>query len=231
MKKFIYIAMIGVVISSCGGGGGDTPPDPIVNKAPAAPTLAEPTNNSFCIDNSVPFKWNVAVDPDGDVVSYEIEVSKNSQFSPIVNTVPSTAVTKSIALEKGTQYYWRVKAKDSKNASSEYSSVYQFYTEGVGIRNYLPFAPSIVAPALNSPVATAAVSLSWTASDVDTADTLTYDVYFDTVNPPAVKVATGVSTKTLTQNTNPSTKYYWYVVVKDNHGGQTIGQVWNFTRD
>jgi len=28
-----------------------------------------------------------------------------------------------------------------------------------------------------------------------------------------------------------STKYYWKVTVKDNKGGQTIGQVWSFTTD
>lgn len=232
MKKFLYIALIGAVVSSCGGGGGgDTPPEPAVNNAPTVPTLSEPTNNLLCINNSVSFKWNTATDPDGDAVSYEIQVSKNSQFSTIATTETSTTASKTIALEKGIQYYWRVKAKDSKNASSEYSPVYQFYTEGVGISNYLPFAPSIVTPALNSAVATAAVSLNWTASDVDTADTLTYDVYFDTVNPPVAKVASDISAKTFTQNTNASTAYYWKVVVKDNHGGQTVGQVWNFTRD
>ena len=225
--------MIGAVLASCGGGGGggDTPPDPKENKAPSAPTLKEPTNNLLCINNSVSFKWNTSTDPDGDAVSYEIQVSKNSQFSPIANTVTSSSVSSTISLEKGTAYYWRVKAKDSKNASSEYSPVYQFYTEGVGVSNHLPFAPSIVAPALNSTVQTASVALQWDASDVDATDTLTYDVYFGTANPPATKIASDISAKTFSQNINPSTKYYWKVVVKDNHGGQTIGQVWDFTRD
>ena len=224
--------MVGAVISSCGGsGGGDTPPDPIVNKAPSTPALSKPTNNLLCIDNSVSFEWGTSIDPEKDAVSYEIQVSKNNQFTTIASTQPSSTASKTIVLEKGTKYFWRVKAKDSKNASSEYSPVYQFETEGIGISNHLPFAPSIVTPALNSAVTTASVVLEWTASDVDTADTLTYDVYFGTVNPPTTKVATNTSTKTLTQNISPSTKYYWKVDVKDNHGGETKGQVWSFTKD
>jgi hypothetical protein len=29
-------------------------------------------------------------------------------------------------------------------------------------------------------------------------------------------------------NLNTATTYYWKIVVKDNNGGQAIGQVWSF---
>ena len=70
-------------------------------------------------------------------------------------------------------------------------------------------------PALNSQTATT-VTLQWTASDADTSDILTYDVYFGTENQPTIVT---------------SATYYWKIVVKDNKGGQTIGQVWIFTTD
>ena len=66
-------------------------------------------------------------------------------------------------------------------------------------------------------------------SDVDASDVLTYDVYFGTVNPPTVKVAENKTTPTYEATSlQAATQYYWRVVVKDNKGGATTGQVWNF---
>lgn len=233
MKNFIYTLIISSFIVSCGGGGGDTPPEPPVetNKAPSIPTLSYPTNNLLCIDNSVAFQWNASVDPEGNPISYQIQVAKDNLFTQLAHTLTSSTATKTIALEKGVAYYWRVKATDSKNAASNYSASFQFYTEGTGVTNHLPFSPTLVKPALNATVQTPTAVLEWTASDVDTSDTLTYDVYFGTANPPTNKQGDNISAKTLNVNVTTSTNYYWKVVVKDNKGGQTIGQVWNFVTD
>lgn len=232
MKNYIYIAAISFSLWSCGGGGGDEPtPPPVVNTAPTVPTLAYPTNNLLCIDNVLNFQWNASTDAEGGVITYQIEVSKNTQFSPLSHNVSSTTASKSITLEKGIAYYWRVKATDSKSAASNYSTTFSFYTEGVGITNHLPFSPALVSPALNSAQTTATVNLQWTASDVDTNDTLTYDVYFGTANPPTDVVSANQSAATLTQNVSTSKTYFWKVVVKDGKGGQTVGQVWSFTTD
>ena len=232
MKKLLFTIGVTVALTSCGGGGGGDTPEPTpTNNAPLAPTLTYPTNNLLCIDNSVAFTWNTSTDPDGDTVSYQIQVAKDNQFTQIAHTLTSSTPNKTISLEKGIAYYWRVKATDSKNASSDYSSTFQFYTEGTGVTNHLPFAPVLVKPALNENITTSTAVLEWTASDVDTSDTLTYDVYFGTANPPTTKQGDNIATKTLTVNLNPSTNYYWKVVVKDNKGGQTIGQVWNFSKD
>lgn len=230
MKKFLYIAIIGIVIWSCGGGGDDPPPTP-ENKAPTTPTTVYPKNNELCIDNAVNFQWNASTDPEGDAITYTVEVSENSAFSSITHTQTTSSTSKSISLEKGVVFYWRVRAKDSKNASSDNSSANQFYTEGEGIVNHLPFSPDLVAPALDATVSTATATLEWTASDVDTDDTLTYDVYFGTTNDPTDKKGDNQSATTLTVDVDGSTDYYWKVVVKDDKGGETIGQVWNFKTD
>jgi hypothetical protein len=120
---------------------------------------------------------------------------------------------------------------DSKQLSSNYSATFQFYTEGVGITNHLPFSPVLVSPALNSVQTTATVNLQWTASDVDASDTLTYNVYFGTANPPTEIVSENQTASSLSKTVSASTTYYWKVVVKDNKGGQTIGQVWDFVTD
>lgn len=234
MKKLLYIITISTVLWSCGGsGGGDTPPPPPpVNNAPAVPTLVYPTNNLLCIDNVLDFDWNASTDPDGDSVTYQVQIATDSGFSQLVHSVTESSTLRTLSLEKGIAYYWRVRATDSKGLSSSYSSTNQFYTEGEGISNHLPFSPIVVSPELNSVVSTSTATLQWTADDVDTSDILTFDVYLgtDESNLPiesSDQTATNFETATLTA----STTYYWKVVVKDGQGGQTVGQIWNFTTD
>jgi len=232
MKKYIYITVISIILSSCGGGGDKPTPTPTPeNKTPTTPTLIAPENGKLCIDNSVNFQWSSSSDPDNDAVTYQIQVAKDNQFSQIIHTFSSAATSQSISLEKGIAYYWRVKATDTKNASSGYSSVFNFYTEGEGETNHLPFSPELVRPELNTIVQTETTTLEWTASDVDDNDNLTFDVYFATVNPPTTKKGDNQSTKTLDVAVDASSSYYWQVIVKDNNGGETIGQVWNFKTD
>lgn len=231
MNKLLFTLTICSILWSCGGGGGDDPPPPPpTNNAPSTPTLVEPTNNLLCIDNTVSFEWNAAIDPEGDAITYQIQVAKDNQFTQIAQTLNGSETTRSISLEKGIAYYWRVKATDNKNASSSFSSVFQFYTEGEGVTNHLPFAPILVNPSLNVVIQEATAELEWTASDVDN-DPLTFDVYFGTSSPPTTKIGENQNTTTLNVDLNASTNYYWKVVVKDGKGGQTIGQVWNFLTD
>lgn len=234
MKKLIYSVVIGFLIASCGGGGDDPKPTPTPepeNRAPSKPILVDPVNNLLCIDNAVSFKWNAVSDPDGDMVSYMLEIAENSAFSPIAHSLSITTNTKAVSLEKGVAYYWRVKAKDSKNLTSAYSSTYQFYTEGDGVINHLPFTPSLVKPALNAVEQNATTTLEWSANDVDTDDTLRYDIYFGTDNPPTAKQIENQSETTLEVTLSASINYYWKVVVKDGKGGETFGPVWTFKTD
>ena len=232
MKQFLYTAVIALTLWSCGGGGGGSNPTPTpTNSAPTTPTLTYPTNNLLCINNQLDFQY-ASTDPDGDTITYQIQIATDNTFATIVQTQTTTATSKTITLDKGIAYYWRVKATDSKSASSSYSNVFNFYTEGEGITNHLPFAPELVSPALNAAVTTSTADLQWNGSDTDTSDTLTYDVYFDTVNPPTTKVSPDQTTNSYTTTTlSATTTYYWKIVVKDNQGGQTIGQIWNFKTD
>jgi len=166
------------------------------------------------------------------IITYQIEVAENSAFTQGKQTFNGTSLTQLVPLLEDVAFYWRVKATDSENASSSYSSVYKFYTYGEGIENHLPFSPELIAPELNSLVVGTSAILQWTANDVDTADVLTYDVYLgtDDGNLPLVSAdlsATSFITPTLTA----SETYYWRVEVKDGAGGQTIGQTWSFITD
>jgi len=73
--------------------------------------------------------------------------------------------------------------------------------------------------------------LSWKGEDPDWFDTITYDLYFGTTNPPPL-----VESDTEDASYDPGildyeTTYYWKVVVKDPYGEYTEGSVWEFTTE
>lgn len=228
MKNLIYLSVFSLLLISCGGGSDDPDPTPTENVAPTVPTLTGPVDNKLCLDNNVSFQWNRATDANNDDITYQIQVAKDNAFSQIEKTFDGSGINATISLAKNTAYYWRVKATDSKGLASAYSSVFKFYTSGEAVVNHLPFAPELVEPVLNTALSTNTATLKWNASDVDTGDILTYDIYFGTANPPTAKVGENKSEKTFDVNLEASKEYFWRVVVKDNKGGETVGQVWKF---
>ncbi len=231
MRKIIFIIAFSSILFSCGGNGDEDLDPALLNSSPTSPILTSPTNGRLCIDNTVSFQWNSSTDPDDDVISYEIQVATDNQFNQIAHTLTGSSTSQSISLDRGIAYYWRVKATDSKNLSSNYSTTFNFYTEGKGESNHLPFSPDLVTPVLNATIQTASATLEWTASDVDDNDILVFDVFFGTDNPPTTKIGDNQSENTLDVDIIAATNYYWYVVVKDDQGGETIGQIWNFKTD
>ena len=230
-KSYLYLVILISVFLSCSGGGdGDPGPSPEPeNTAPTVPVQIYPLSNTLCIDNNVVFEWNASADNEGNPITYKVEISESSNFSTLSHEVSSSSTSRVIILEKGKSYYWRLKARDSKGAESNYSSISQFLIEGTGVSNHLPFAPELVSPALNSEIDGSSTTLSWTASDVDN-DTLSYDVYLDTNSNPVAKVSEGQSgTSFEATGLTAASTYYFKVVVKDGNGGITIGQVWSFT--
>ncbi|MBI4725722.1 SUMF1/EgtB/PvdO family nonheme iron enzyme [candidate division TA06 bacterium] len=96
--------------------------------------------------------------------------------------------------------------------------------------NNAPNAPSSPSPADFATGQSTAPTLSWACTDPDAGDTLKYDVYFDTANPPATLVSSNQSATSLARSgLATSTIYYWKIVARDNHGSTTAGPVWQFT--
>jgi len=94
--------------------------------------------------------------------------------------------------------------------------------------NQPPAEPSNPNPPNNSTNQQLNTQLSWSCSDPEN-DPLTFDVYFDTVNPPAL-VSTGQADTTYNPATLAyNTAYYWKVVAHDDHANTTEGPVWTFT--
>lgn len=231
MNKSILIVASYILIS-CGGSSDSE--DPIVtppqsNDAPSVPTLKDPIDGLVCTDLSLDFSWNASSDPDGDNVSYTIQVATNTSFSENLQTKSITGTSTNFNLLKGLAYYWRVSAKDTKNKSSSYSSTRKFYSEGEGVSNHLPYAATLISPALDSKLNTNATTLEWSSSDLDN-DPLTYDVYFGEVANPDLVLENSSSTN-YEVNLEANSIYYWKIVVKDDAGGEAIGQEWTFSTE
>jgi hypothetical protein len=227
-KSYLYLVAVLGFLVSCGGSDQDEIKAPQENTAPSVPSQVYPLNNTLCIDTNVVFEWNASTDAEGNNITYKIEISENNDFSSLSHSETSFSASKIINLTKGKAYYWRVKAVDSQSAESDYSTVSQFLTEGEGVSNHVPFAPTLVAPALNSEIDGTSTILSWSASDVDD-DPLTYDVYLDTNSEATTKVSENQSTTTFdATGLTASSTYYFKVVVKDDNGATSIGQVWSF---
>ncbi len=223
----LYIILLSLLfLFSCGGSddGGVLPS--VLNEAPGVPKLVFPTNNLVCTNFNLEFDWDAAIDSNGDAISYTIEIAENDSFATIVFTQNTSQTTNIFNLEKGTTYFWRVKAMDNIGNESAYTAIQTFFTEPDAGVNIVPNTASVVNPTLGERVSGTTITLDWDATDGDN-DPLTFDLYFGDTNPP-VLFAEGVDATALDVTVFPDTIYYWRVVVKDDKAGVTIGQVWNF---
>ena len=229
MKKYIAISLLMILSWACSDSSGIDPgttPEPKQNNAPSVPTLTAPVDALQCTETLLVFSWNKSSDPDGDAVTYNIQLASNKSFSKDLQIKSTSDNTTTFSLIKGVAYYWRVNAKDTKNKSSDFSTVRKFYSEGEGVSNHIPYAPTLIQPELNTYITESATTLEWSSSDIDN-DNLVYDVYAGVDNPPPL-VLENSDSNSYTINLIPATTYYWKIVVKDDVGAEAIGQIWSF---
>lgn len=198
------------------------------NEAPGNFDLVFPSKDLLCIDNTITFNWNDAIDPEQDEIEYNIIISKDRQLTDIVEnrTVNTSQVT--ITLEKGIAYYWQVNALDVANEQGTASDVFAFYTKGEAVSNYAPFMAELTSPENNGTINAGAIDLSWEASDIDATDVLTYEVLFgEGTNLNVVESA--LTNKNFSVTVATGNSYSWQINVTDSAGAKSIGQVWTFT--
>lgn len=231
MKKiFLLTLCINILLVSCNNDDdGVDPPEPIVNTAPSIPVMIYPTNNLVCIENAINFEWESSTDDEGNVPIYEVQIATDIDFTQGLNSFTTIATSNQITLEKGQLYYWRIRAKDTKDATSDYSEVFNFYTEGTGVINHIPFAPVLVYPELNSEQTDNSILLKWSAQDAD-GDSLVYDIYFGNDNTSLDKIASDISESEYNADLTITGEYFWKIIAKDGNGGRTVGQIWSFTK-
>ncbi|MCL7764996.1 hypothetical protein MPF19_16355 [Polaribacter sp. Z014] len=200
------------------------------NKAPSVVQLEFPTKDLLCIDHTIPFNWSDATDLENDVIEYNIIIAKDRELTDVVENRTVSASELTVILEKSTAYYWQVKAIDVDNNQESNSEVFSFYTKGDGVTNYAPFMADLQMPENNGNVAAGTVNLVWEASDIDAADTLTYELFFGE-DATLTSIDNTLTVKSYIVSVLSGKTYSWQVNVTDNAGAKSIGQVFTFTVD
>lgn len=90
----------------------------------------------------------------------------------------------------------------------------------------VPFDPT---PANNEVDVLAAPIFSWSICDDPENDSVTYDLFLGTTNPPTLLKSNIKVNSYLSDTLNPFTKYYWKVVAKDINNNKAMSPIWNFT--
>jgi len=173
IKAICFFVGLGLLVS-CGGGGGNSDGDPVVN-LPAKSNLSLPANGENCSvyavvasDNTkaeISFSWTSAT----YATSYVLAVTQagTEVFKKEISTTSYKVV-----LDKGKTYSWTVTAKNNDGINA--SATNSFTTPGNPIGNYVPYA-AVINFSVNGTSSMA--SLSWVGKDEDsvTAD-LKYDI-------------------------------------------------------
>ncbi|MFH1980584.1 MAG: CARDB domain-containing protein, partial [Pseudomonadota bacterium] len=156
---------------------------------------------------------SIAVTNGGAGVSGEVTESNDVfTFSP----TPSP-------LDAGTYTVTLTAWDDSGN-----SQVYSFSFTVDGPPN-IPSAPNPAHEAVEVPLSSGSVVLSWTGGDLTPTDTVVYDVYFGTAAGSLFKIADSISTSTYSKgDLTQGTKYFWQIVARDSFGHEKGGPVWEF---
>ena len=98
--------------------------------------------------------------------------------------------------------------------------------------NQPPLIPVLSLPfnhAIN--VSLTATVLSWIGGDPDLEDTVTFDVFLGTSNPPPMVATNQISTIYDPVTLSRNSCYYWQIIAWDNHGFFTMSPIWDFVTE
>lgn len=93
-----------------------------VNDPPSVPTLNNPSDSSSVPTQTPVYSWAPSTDPEGENITYEVEVRQGTTVVASVTGVSGTVTSMSGELENGGAYTWRARAVDQSGAMSEFSA-------------------------------------------------------------------------------------------------------------
>jgi hypothetical protein len=138
------------------------------NGRPAMGELISPSNDGTGTVRTE-FSWAAARDPESDPITYNIQVSDSSTFTPLIidkQGLTQTQYTSETDLT-GAAFYWRVRAKDIVGYGA-WSATWKFLTDIVPPESHVNPLPAY-STSIN-------FSVSWTGTD-DSAGIATYDIF------------------------------------------------------
>ena len=131
---------------------GNSPPKPF--------ELKTPEHNSQTRTVLV-FDWEPSTDPDGDLITYNLFIAEDKDFTNIVNdrhkdtseiTASIVGVDDNLSLQDGKKYFWKVEAVDSFGAKTVSDEVRNFKVREIFNDIYTPVNASIIDNATHKPV-------------------------------------------------------------------------------
>ncbi|MEO0899492.1 MAG: fibronectin type III domain-containing protein [Bacteroidota bacterium] len=171
--------------------------------------------------NSAVLNWTAAVDPDGDVVRYTVEL-EGAEIERGLDV--TTYELKNLEFE--TSYSGRVIASDPEG----YSTPSPFtFTTGMS-PNEAPEDFKLQAPINGAIFQETNISLSWQDAVDPEGGNITYDLYLDQSAIPSTLFQGELGNTSLQVNDlENETTYYWKVIAKDDMGASTESDVFSFT--
>lgn len=224
LNRSFVIVLIAVALSwSC-----ERDDPPAINEIPSAPIPQSPENYSKLTGKTVLFTWKAAKDPEGEKISYNLQLSTNADFTKIIFSDVLHAPNHEITVPDSGFYFWRVRARDHSKKTSEFSERQNFCIASSEITNYKPFPPERRFPELDEAVNPDQVDLGWSAFDLDDTD-LSYNVYVGTDYSDQNLVAQNIVEDFVTLKLEAADVYYWKVEAIDPAGNRTESPIWWFT--
>ncbi|MBI3365090.1 MAG: CehA/McbA family metallohydrolase [Ignavibacteriae bacterium] len=185
---------------------------------PGSFTMLSPANAAQNQQVNGTLSWEGSV----GATAYDVYLSTtNPPTTPISSDQIGTSVAYS-GLQTNSVYYWKVIAKNGGGSVTAIGAPWSFAT--------LPPSPGafgLLSPTDNSLDQPLNSALSWQTS----SDAVQYDVYLDTLNPPANLVGANQTGNSFTPvGLLSSRTYYWKVVAKNASGTiVATGSPWRFT--
>jgi hypothetical protein len=193
--------------------------------APPIPTLVSPSDESTTTDNTLDFNW----DDSTGAVQYQIQIDNDSDFSsPTLDELVSVSNYTSTALAVDA-YSWRVRARDTVDNWSNYSSTWSVTIEPVCS---VPSTPTLLSPSDGSTTHEDAPLFDWN----DATDASEYQIQIDNNSDFSSPEDTGTQTiSSYTPASLADDTYYWQVRGHNTNGGcDEFGDwssVWSLTID
>jgi len=193
----------------------------ISNNQPNPPSTPTGTTSGY---HGVSYTYSTsATDPDNHQVKIYFDWGDGTgTWTDYVNSGQS--VSKSHIWNAPGNYNVKAKAKDTCGLEGGWSGNLPVY-----MQNQAPNTPNTPNPLDGATNVGTNAILSWEGGDPN-GDTVYYDVYFGTTNPPP-KI---INDQTSTTYDPPGelevlTTYYWQIIAEDEHGDQAPGPIWSFT--
>ena len=193
------------------------------NNPPNTPRNPNPSDGEIDVSIYETLSW-LGGDPDGDSVRYDVYFGTSSPPPKVVSNQSGSNYNPG-TLEFGTKYYWKIVAWDEFGYSTT-GPIWNFTTR----TNAPPYIPKNPIPTNNSVNVSIYADLKWDGGDPD-GDSVTYDVFFGTTNPPPLIANNHTSTVYEPGIMNFTITYYWQIISYDEFDMMSKGPIWIFSTE